>query len=121
MFCSRALRSRKFLSFVEKDIDRREQKRREYWKSCTPPKKVLSKEQTEGFFDRLVEDGAKRFDQHVAASAFHDMLLSRKEKHEQQVQEKHQKEEKMLKDMATKLQLQKSRLAKPRRASSRRI
>lgn len=46
--------------FVNKDLNKREEKRRSYWESCMPEKKVLSREQVEGFFDRLIEDSVKR-------------------------------------------------------------
>eukprot|EP00210_Caulerpa_lentillifera_P002916 g2784.t1 len=88
----RFLRSQKFLNFVSKDIDKREEKRRSYWQSSIPEKKVLSKEQVEGFFDRLIEDGIKR-----------------RERQEQRINEKQMKEDQLIKEMANRIHFRKPR------------
>eukprot|EP00983_Pelagomonas_calceolata_P011295 363602-Pelagomonas_calceolata.AAC.1 len=68
----RMIRTQRFIDFTEKNIQAKEQKMRETYESLKPKSRVLSKhcaipnkynhprEQVDGFYERLLEDAAKR-------------------------------------------------------------
>ncbi|KAF5828767.1 hypothetical protein DUNSADRAFT_17114 [Dunaliella salina] len=56
----RMIRTQRFIDFTEKNIQAKEQKMRETYESLKPKSRVLSKEQVDGFYERLLDDAAKR-------------------------------------------------------------
>ena len=60
MFCHRAINSQRFLEFTKEDLKKREEKHEQAMKALEPHRKLLSKQDADKFFDRLMNDTEKR-------------------------------------------------------------
>ncbi|GAX78078.1 hypothetical protein CEUSTIGMA_g5520.t1 [Chlamydomonas eustigma] len=56
----RGIRTQKFLEFTEQKAQEREESIRQTYNSLIPKKRIISKEQQDGFFERLLDDSSKR-------------------------------------------------------------
>lgn len=56
----RAINSQRFIEFTREDLQKREEKHERALKALEPQRKLLSKEDADKFFDRLINDGEKR-------------------------------------------------------------
>ena len=54
------MNSQRFIDFTREDLQRREEKHERALKALEPQRKLLSKEDADKFFDRLINDAAKR-------------------------------------------------------------
>lgn len=57
----RMIRTNKFLEFTAEDLAERNRKAQETYDALQPEKKVISKEAANNFFQRLMEDGIRRY------------------------------------------------------------
>ena len=60
MCADRAINSQRFIEFTREDLQRREEKHAKALKALEPQRKLLSKEDADKFFDRLINDAEKR-------------------------------------------------------------
>lgn len=56
----RNIRTQKFIEFTERDIAQKERKMRDTYAALERPRQVLTGDQMNGFFERLMEDAGKR-------------------------------------------------------------
>ena len=56
----RAIRTQTFLKFTEEDLMSRDKKAKETYESLRPQRHVITKEQADNFFNRLLEDTIRR-------------------------------------------------------------
>ncbi|KAG2490066.1 hypothetical protein HYH03_011531 [Edaphochlamys debaryana] len=73
----RAIRTQKFIEFTQRDLEERNKKIRQAYASLVPPKRQLAPTRIDGFFERLMEDGAKR--RAKAEKAAHDRMAKEAE------------------------------------------
>ncbi|GMH39038.1 hypothetical protein BSKO_06936 [Bryopsis sp. KO-2023] len=81
----RKIRTLKFLEFTAEDLMERNRKTDEMYAALAPERKVITKEQADNFFQRLMEDGIRR-----------------REKRERMISEKKNKEEELARQLAMK-------------------
>lgn len=56
----RTIRTNKFLEFTAHDLVARDRKIQEKYDSLLPERKIITKEEADKFFERLIEDGNRR-------------------------------------------------------------
>lgn len=73
----RAVRTQKFIDFTEADQAERQRKLQAMYEELAPKRKVLSAQQVDGFFERLLDDAGRRREK--MEKAMHDKMAKEAE------------------------------------------
>ncbi|GIL50691.1 hypothetical protein Vafri_6801 [Volvox africanus] len=73
----RAIRTQKFIEFTQRDLEERDRKLRQAYNALAPTRRKVEPSRIEGFFERLVEDAARR--RARAEKIEHDKVQKEKE------------------------------------------
>ncbi|GLC56411.1 hypothetical protein PLESTB_001102000 [Pleodorina starrii] len=73
----RAIRTQKFIEFTQRDLEERDRKIRQAYNALAPARRRIEPSRIEGFFERLVDDAAKR--RAKAEKIEHDKVQREKE------------------------------------------